>query len=181
MKQPAEEDVLLGVIISQSMNHGRLKFSKITRFTDLETQLKHLYCGDDLTNYKDYWIKPVGQIDRSLILEEWHPKRKQIILTLASKETTQSKIIRKLCTYKQNRTLKAIFELDKIERSIYTLKYLTDSKLQQYVHRSQNRIESYHQLRAAIALPLTVNALSSGTTPLLYQHSKRPSHMFWMH
>ena len=29
MKQPAEEDMLLGVIISQAMNHGRVKFSKI--------------------------------------------------------------------------------------------------------------------------------------------------------
>ena len=87
----------------------------------------------------------------NLIIEEWHPKIEQIILTLANKETTQSKIIKKLCTYKQNRTLKAIFELDKLKRSIYTLKYLCDYKLQQNVHRSQNRIESYHQLRAAIS------------------------------
>jgi TnpA family transposase len=70
---------------------------------------------------------------------------------LATKETTQSKIIKKLCTYKQNRTLKAIFELDKLVRSIYTLKYLMDPKLQQNIHRSQNRIESYHQLRSAIS------------------------------
>jgi len=121
------------------------------RFTDLEAQLKHLYCGDELTNYQDYWIKPVGRIDHDLIIEEWQPKIKQIILTLATKETTQSKIIKKLCTYKQNRILKAIFEFDKLKRSIYTLKYLSDYELQQNVHRSQNRIESYHQLRAAIS------------------------------
>ena|GEM_PF-2638174 len=36
-------------------------------------------------------------------------------------------------------------------RSAYTLRYLRDPKLQRYVHRSQNRIESYHQLRAVIA------------------------------
>ena len=116
------------------------------RFTDLEAQLKHLYCGDELTNYQDYWIKPAGQIDYDLIVEEW-PKIKQIILTLASKETSQSKIIKKLCNYKQNRILKAIFEFDKLKRSIYTLKYLRDYELQKDVHRSQNRIESYHQLR----------------------------------
>lgn len=121
------------------------------RFTDLETQLKHLYCSDEIENYQDYVVKPVGRIDSSLVIEEWHPKIKQIILTLATKETTQSKIIKKLCTYKQNRTLKAIFELDKLVRSIYTLKYLMDYKLQQNVHRSQNRIESYHHLRAAIS------------------------------
>jgi hypothetical protein len=33
----------------------------------------------------------------------------------------------------------------------YTLRYLRDPQLQRNVHRSQNRIESYHQLRAAIA------------------------------
>jgi TnpA family transposase len=121
------------------------------RFTALETQVKHLYCGDEIENYEEYLIKPISQIDRNLIIEEWQPKIKQIILTLANKETTQSKIIKKLCTYKQRRTLKAIFELDKLKRSIYTLKYLTDYKLQQNVHRSQNRIESYHQLRAAIS------------------------------
>ena len=38
-----------------------------------------------------------------------------------------------------------------MKRSIYTLKYLSDYKLQQNVHRSQNRIESYHQLRASIS------------------------------
>ena len=43
------------------------------RFTDLEAQLKHLYCGDEIENYKDFWIKPVGQIDQKLIIEEWHP------------------------------------------------------------------------------------------------------------
>ena len=120
------------------------------RFTNLETQLKHLYCYDELENYHDYYVKPVGQIDRKLITEEWD-KIKQIILTLATKETTQSKIIKKLCTYRQTRTLKAIFEFDKLVRSIYTLKYLMDPNLQQHVHRSQNRIESFHQLRAVVS------------------------------
>ena len=36
-------------------------------------------------------------------------------------------------------------------RSLYTLRYLRDPQLQRNVHRSQNRIESYHQLRAFIA------------------------------
>jgi TnpA family transposase len=34
---------------------------------------------------------------------------------------------------------------------IYTLRYLRDPQLERTVHRSQNRIESYHQLRSAIA------------------------------
>jgi TnpA family transposase len=72
--------------------------------------------------------------------------------TLAMKETTQSNIIRKLCTYTHlDKTRKALFEYDKLLRSIYTLKYLTNLDLQKVVHSSQNRLEAYHQLRAAIA------------------------------
>ena len=36
-------------------------------------------------------------------------------------------------------------------RSIYTLNYFRDAQLQRDVHRSQNRLEAYHQLRSAIA------------------------------
>ena len=46
---------------------------------------------------------------------------------------------------------KALFEYDKLIRTIYTLRYLRDPQLQRDVHRSENRIESYHQLRATIA------------------------------
>ena len=75
----------------------------------------------------------------------------QIVATLGLKEMTQSTLIRKLCTYTQNPTRRAIFEFDKLIRSIYTLRYLRDPQLQRNIHRSQNRIESYHQLRSAIA------------------------------
>lgn len=76
----------------------------------------------------------------------------QIVATLALKEMTQGTLIRKLCTYTApNPTRRAIFEFDKLVRSLYTLRYLRDPQLQRNVHRSQNRIESYHQLRAAIA------------------------------
>ncbi len=76
----------------------------------------------------------------------------QIVATLGLKEMTQSTLIRKLCALpQQNRTRKAIFEFDKLVCSIYTLRYLRDPQIQRDVHRSQNRIESYHQLRAFIA------------------------------
>ena len=121
------------------------------RFTNLETQRKHLYGGDDLAQYNEWLIKPVGKIDRQLIEDEW-VNIEPIIRALGLKEISQSILIKKLCTYTtSNRTRKAIFEYDKLVRSIYTLKYLQDRKLQRDVHRSQNRVESYHQLRAAIA------------------------------
>ena len=65
---------------------------------------------------------------------------------------TQGTLVRKLCTYSTtNPTRRALFEYDWLVRSIYTLKYLRDPQLERNIRRSQNRVESYHQLRAAIA------------------------------
>ena len=92
-----------------------------------------------------------GQIDVQLIRAEKN-NIDQIVATLGLKEMTQGTLIRKLCNYTQpNPTRQAIFEFDKLIRSIYTLRYLRDPDIKRNVHRSQNRIESYHQLRAAIA------------------------------
>lgn len=121
------------------------------RFTDLQAQLTHLYCGNDPAEYERYLIQPVGQIDRQLIAEE-KANIDQIVATLGLKEMTQSTLIRKLCSYSGlNRTRRAIFEFDRLIRSIYTLRYLRDPQLQRNVHRSQNRIEAYHQLRSILA------------------------------
>ncbi len=121
------------------------------RFTDLNAQLKELYCADDPAQYQACLIRPVGKIDCDLIHRE-KPNIDRIVATLGLKEMTQGTLIRKLCTYTTtNPTRRAIFEFDKLIRSIYTLRYLRDPQLERNVHRSQNRLESYHQLRSAIA------------------------------
>ncbi|MDA8307494.1 MAG: Tn3 family transposase [Deltaproteobacteria bacterium] len=121
------------------------------RFTDLQAQLKHLYCGRDQEEYADFLISPAGRIDRELIVSE-KDNIDRIVATLGLKEMSQSTLVRKLCTLSgHHRTRKAIFEFDKLIRSIYTLRYLRDPQLQRNVHRSQNRIEEYHQLRSVIA------------------------------
>lgn len=121
------------------------------RFTNLHAQLKHLYGGAGEEAYADFLIQPVGQIDRNLITSE-KANMDQIAATLGLKEMSQSVLMRKICTLSgHHRTRKAIFEYDKLIRSIYTLRYLRDPKLQRDVHRSENRIESYHQLRSTIA------------------------------
>lgn len=121
------------------------------RFTNLNSQLKELYCADDPALYEKCLIRPVGQIDQQVIVDE-QPNVDQIIATLGLKEMTQGTLIRKLCTYTApNPTRRAIFEFDKLIRSIYTLRYLRDPQRERNAHRSQNRVESYHQLRSAIA------------------------------
>jgi len=121
------------------------------RFTSMEDQLAELYCAEDPSLYEKFLIRPVGQVDLSVIANE-KPNMEQIVATLGLKEMTQGTLIRKLCTYTTtNPTRRAIFEFDKLVRSIYTLRYLRDPQLERNVHRSQNRIESYHQLRSTIA------------------------------
>ncbi len=139
-----------------SINRGNFAFLDLfdrnhaPRFTDLQAQLKHLYGSKETAAYSNFLIQPVGQIDRQLIVDE-KTNFDRIIATLALKEMSQATLVRKLCTLSgHHRTRKAIFEYDKLIRSIYTLKYLRDSQLQRNVHRSQNRIESYHQLRSVI-------------------------------
>ena len=40
------------------------------RFTNLQMQLKHLYCGRDVAGYGDYLIQPAGRIGHQLIASE---------------------------------------------------------------------------------------------------------------
>ena len=121
------------------------------RFTNLQAQLKHLYRGPGQDGYTDFLIQPVGEIDRHLIAAEKN-NLDHIAATLGLKEMSQSVLVRKICTLSgHHRTRKALFEYDKLIRTIYTLRYLRDPQLQRDVHRSENRIESYHQLRATIA------------------------------
>ena len=113
--------------------------------------MKELYCAEDPDLYEKCLVRPAGQIDRQAIVDE-KVNIDRIVATLGLKEMTKGTLIRKLCTYTApNPTRRAIFEFDKLIRSIYTLRYLRDPQLQRNVHRSQNRIESYHQLRSAIA------------------------------
>ena len=121
------------------------------RFTSLQAQLPHLYCGNDIGQYARYLIKPAGQMDRSL-LDDGEADVRLIIASLGLKEMSQQTLIRKLCALSAHHpTRKVVFEFDKLVRSIYTLRYLRDPQLQRDVHRSQNRIEAYHQLRSVIA------------------------------
>jgi TnpA family transposase len=121
------------------------------RFTSVEDMLKELFCADDPARYKKCLIQPVGQINQKVIIDE-KAHLDQIVATLGLKEITQGALIRKLCTYSaENPTRQALFEFDKLIRSLYILRYLRNPQVARNSHRSQNRIESWHQLRSAIA------------------------------
>ena len=121
------------------------------RFTNLKKELNNVFCGKDLMHYKKFLVQPAGQINRQLISDE-EESINQVVATLALKEMSQNTLVRKLCSLSpQNNTRKAIFEFNKLIRSIYTLKCILNPTILLHVHRSQNRIESYHNLRASIS------------------------------
>jgi TnpA family transposase len=121
------------------------------RFTNLKRELKNVYGTRDPDSYTDFLVKPIGVIDRQLIIDE-KDNIDRIIATLALKEMSQSTLIKKLCALSpSNKTRKALFEYNKLIRSIYTLKCILDPKILENAHRSQNRLESYHTLRGAIS------------------------------
>jgi len=68
------------------------------RFTNLDDQLKELYCADDPALYENCLIRPIGQIEMETIADE-KANIDQIVATLGLKEMTQGTLIRKLCTY----------------------------------------------------------------------------------
>ncbi len=102
-------------------------------------------CTEDPSLYEECLVQPVGRIDLPVIADE-KSSLDQIVATFGLKELTQGTLVRKLCTYTEtNPARRALFEFDKLVRSIYTLRYLRDPQLERIVHRSLNRIESYHR------------------------------------
>lgn len=121
------------------------------RFTNIDNQLQYLYCEKWLDRYDNYDIKPRGEIKRKLIEDE-SENLERVIATLGSGDISQASLIKKLCTYKQeHKTREALYEMDKLVRSNQILRYLLDPNIISVTHRSQNRLESYHQLRSDIS------------------------------
>lgn len=121
------------------------------RFTNLKKEIKSVYGTKDPSHYKNFLIQPAGQTTMQLILDE-QDNIDIVVATLSLKEISQSNLIKKLCFLSpKNHTRKAIFEFDKLCRDIFTLKCCLNPEILLNAHRSQNRIESYHTLRAAIA------------------------------
>ena len=99
---------------------------------------------------EDYLIRPGYKFNEKLIIEEWK-NIQDIMAAILSKETSISVIVKKLCSHDLNdKTKRAIWELNDILRSIYLLRYVDDPELRRYVRAALNRIEAYHALRRKI-------------------------------
>ena len=121
------------------------------RFTQLDKKARNnLVSFDDPKDYEGLLVKPSKKVNVQLIIKEWD-NILRIMATLGLKKSSQSTIVKKLSSYQSNDTLRALIELDQVIMTLYLLDYIDDEGMRKTVHRSLNRGESYHQLRAAIA------------------------------
>ncbi|WP_275360828.1 Tn3 family transposase [Xenorhabdus bovienii] len=84
-------------------------------------------------------------------MDEWE-RIQHIICSLSRKATNQSTVVKKLSNGKRNNlTLAALREYDRLVKCIYLLEYVDNQTLRQFVQQALNWGEAYHQLRRAIA------------------------------
>jgi TnpA family transposase len=121
------------------------------RYRDLHKRMDGLVGFKQPSEYRNFLIKPARKVYEKLVVDEW-PTVQRIMASLAQKDVTQATIIRKLASYaRQNKTKKALWELENIFRTLYILDFIDDVNLRQCVQKALNRGEAYHRLRRAVA------------------------------
>ena len=108
-------------------------------------------CGfKPLSHYKDCLIKPSSSVDKKLIKKQW-PKLVPILASILSHEVSQENVIKKLSSHDYQSDVKnALWELNKILKSIHLLKYIDDIQYRRDIRTALNRGEAYHQLLSKI-------------------------------
>lgn len=101
--------------------------------------------------YDNEFLVPESKINTKLIEEEWDHLQ-HIFASLLMKHTTQSLIVKKLSSYERShKTQKALWEYDKILKSLHLLRFIDDPHLRKAIRTALNRGEGYHQLTGKIA------------------------------
>lgn len=103
------------------------------------------------SHYENFLIIPESKINTKPIEEEWG-NLQHIFASLLTKHTSQSVVVRKLSSYaRSNKTQKALWEYDKILKSLHMLRFIDDPGFRQSIRTALNRGEGYHQLTGKIA------------------------------
>jgi len=117
---------------------------RIAKFKHAFNELFEILPNDELN------IQLRKPINETLIEQEWG-EIQHIICSLSRKTASQSTIIKKLSNNKRNnRTLLALREYDRLIKSLYFLDYIDNKTLRHFVQQALNRGEAYHQLRKTI-------------------------------
>jgi TnpA family transposase len=112
------------------------------RYRDLHKKREGLVGTQPPHHYRECLIKPARNADDALIVKEW-PNIPRLMASLAQKDVTQATIVRKRASYaRQNQTKKAVWELEHICRTLYSLDFIDAVHLRQGVQKALNRGEA---------------------------------------
>ncbi len=121
----------------------------IPNINNIYSEAGKLYGTEDPESYTGF-LKPYKKINKTLIQSH---KRQiiRVLLSLILQENTQAVIVRKLSSHKRYCRLNAaLWEYNKIFKSIHVLNLINDVTLRKVLKQSRNRTESYHQLQRTI-------------------------------
>ncbi len=114
--------------------------SRIRNWKDLT-----FYRPDDTTHYTR--IEPLfgdQVVDWELMKTHWQDLLR-VVISIQESKVLPSMLLRKLTTYShKNRLYQAFHALGMVERTIFLLKFISDVKLREIIHRSTNKTEQYH-------------------------------------
>jgi TnpA family transposase len=83
-------------------------------------------------------------VDWELIKTHWQDLLR-VVISIQEGKVLPSMLLRKLTTYsRKNRLYQAFHALGTVERTIFLLKFISDVKLREIIHRSTNKTEQYH-------------------------------------
>lgn len=121
----------------------------IPNINDLYAGAEKLYSSEDPEKYTGF-LKPNKKINKALIQSQKRPIIR-VLLSLILQENTQAVIVKKLSSHKRYcRLSAALWEYNKIFKSIHVLNLINDVTLRKVLKQSRNRTESYHQLQRTI-------------------------------
>lgn len=118
----------------------------IPNIKKIRSETDKLYCVGDPKDYAGF-LTPCDSADLDLIRSE---KRGilRVLLSLILQENSQAVIIRKLSSHKRHSRLqKALWEYNKLFKSLHVLNMVDGALLRKVVKTARNRTESYHQLQ----------------------------------
>ncbi len=131
---------LLGIeLMPRIRNWKDLKFYRPNR----ETTYQHIdtLFGDNV-------------VDWEVIKTHWQDLL-QVVISIQEGKILPSMLLRKLTTYShKNRLYQAFHALGTVERTIFLLKFISDVKLREVIHRSTNKVEQYNHFEDWITFAL---------------------------
>jgi len=140
-----------------------MKISYAPRIKGISHQKIYTLSSKKAYQNKDYKILPSGQINKTLIKENWDDILR-FMTTIKLGETTASQLFKRLSSYAKHHPLyQALKEFGRIIKSIFILKYYDDVTLRQRIEKQLNRVELSNKFSNAVFFANSGEFMQGGT------------------